>query len=211
MLQHQKVISMPEKISKRYSSEQIAETLREARMRKGWSQRELSARAHMTQAQISRIENGDVDLQLSSLVELARSLDLDVQLVPRGALTAVAAVVKETDDRSRERAARDTLNQLVGLAAQAEQLHPYDGSIAVLGNAVRELLPIAPLLANQFATSIIRASAEKLERLIDTNEIAISDGRAVLRLARELRDLRNSHVHASSLEERPAYSLDDED
>lgn len=202
---------MLEKISNRYSSEHIAKTLREARLRKGWSQRELSARAHMTQAQISRIENGEVNLQLSSLVELARSLDLDVQLVPRGALPAVAAVVKETDDRSRERAARDTLNQLVGLAAQAEQRHAYDGSIAVLGNAVRELLPVAPLLANPFATSIIRAATEKFERLIDTNEIAMSDGRAVLRLARELRDLRNFHIHASSPEERPAYSLDDED
>ena len=202
---------MQAKISKRYSLEQIAEVLRETRVGKGWSQRELSARAHMTQAQISRTENGEVDLQLSSLIELARSLDLDVRLVPRGALPAVAAVVKESDERSRERSARDALNRLVGLVAQADQLHTHDGSVAVLDNAARELLNIAPLLANAYATSVIRSAAERLERLLDTNEIAMPESRAVLKLARELRDLRNEHVHAPPPEERPAYSLDDED
>lgn len=71
----------------------IAKALREARQAKRLSQRALSARSGATQAQISRIENGEVDLQVSSLIELARALDLDVVLVPRKDLLAIETVL----------------------------------------------------------------------------------------------------------------------
>ncbi|MEQ9325999.1 MAG: helix-turn-helix transcriptional regulator [Rhodospirillales bacterium] len=77
-----------------YAIEEIAEALRAARESKGLSQRELSARSGVPQGHISKIENGAVDLRLSSLIELARVLEQDVVLVPRKALPAVQAVVR---------------------------------------------------------------------------------------------------------------------
>jgi transcriptional regulator with XRE-family HTH domain len=44
----------------------------------GLSQRELSQRSGLTQAQISRIENGAVDMRISSLLALARELGLEL-------------------------------------------------------------------------------------------------------------------------------------
>ena len=51
-----------------YAIEEIAEALRAARESKGLSQRELSARSGVPQGHISKIENGAVDLRLSSLI-----------------------------------------------------------------------------------------------------------------------------------------------
>ncbi len=61
----------------------IARVLREARTGQGLSQRELGQRSGLTQAQISRIENGEVDLRLSSLIAMANVLGLDLGLTPR--------------------------------------------------------------------------------------------------------------------------------
>lgn len=79
-----------------YSTEHIAATLRAAREARGLSQRELSARSGLPQGHISKIENGAVDLRLSSLVDLARVLELELTLVPRKALPAVQAIVRST-------------------------------------------------------------------------------------------------------------------
>jgi HTH-type transcriptional regulator / antitoxin HipB len=81
--------------------EAIAAALKQARLAKGWSQRELGTRAHIPQSHISRIEAGAVDLQLSSLIELARTLELEVTLTPRAALPAVKSVVRQTGDALR--------------------------------------------------------------------------------------------------------------
>lgn len=76
----------------------IVAALRDARAAKGLSQRALSERAAMPQSQISRIESGEVDLQLSTLIGLARTLDLEVKLVPRASLPAVTAVINARAD-----------------------------------------------------------------------------------------------------------------
>lgn len=60
----------------------IAKILQEARTLQGLSQRELSQRSGLTQAQISRIENGEVDLRLSSLIALVNVLEIDLVLTP---------------------------------------------------------------------------------------------------------------------------------
>ncbi|MGE0152100.1 MAG: helix-turn-helix domain-containing protein [Reyranellaceae bacterium] len=72
----------------------IAKALREARLRKGLSQRALGERAGVPQGHISRIEAGAVDLRLSSLIELARTLDLELALVPRAAVPAVQSIAR---------------------------------------------------------------------------------------------------------------------
>jgi transcriptional regulator with XRE-family HTH domain len=77
-----------------YLNEQILKTLREARQNKGLSQRELSLRSGVPQSHISKIESGGVDLRTSSLVALARVLDLELELVPRKSIPAVRSIVR---------------------------------------------------------------------------------------------------------------------
>lgn len=76
------------------AGQHIVAALKAARQRKGLSQRALSAQAGVPQSHISRIERGAVDLQLSSLIELARVLDLEVMAVPRKLVPAVQAFVR---------------------------------------------------------------------------------------------------------------------
>jgi transcriptional regulator with XRE-family HTH domain len=72
----------------------IASLIKEARLAKSLTQRELGRRVGLPQSHISKIEKGGVDLQLSSLAEIARALDLEVKLVPRKALPAVEGIVR---------------------------------------------------------------------------------------------------------------------
>lgn len=75
------------------TSTEIARALKAAREAKGLSQRALSERSGLTQAQISKVENAG-DVRLSSLVELARALDLEIALVPRRNMPAVLSITR---------------------------------------------------------------------------------------------------------------------
>jgi len=90
----------------RYVMEDMARTLKSAREARGLSQRELGRRAGVPQGHISRIESGAVDLRLSSLIALARALELEPTLVPRRAMAAVQAIVRGTDLADSEGSAR---------------------------------------------------------------------------------------------------------
>ena len=76
-----------------YSTEYISRQLKKSRESKGLSQRELSAKSGVPQGHISKIENGSVDLRLSSLVALTRVLDLELALIHRKYLAAVNSIV----------------------------------------------------------------------------------------------------------------------
>ena len=80
----------------KYATEHIALALRKAREAKGLSQRELGREAGVPQGHISKIENGTVDLRLSSLVALARALDMELALVPRKVLPAVKSLARSS-------------------------------------------------------------------------------------------------------------------
>lgn len=79
-----------------YSEDDIIRALKDARTAKGLSQRALSARIGVPQSHLSKIENGRSDIRVSSLVEMARALDLDLRLVPRNAVPAVDAIIRST-------------------------------------------------------------------------------------------------------------------
>ena len=96
-----------------YTIEHIACELREAREAKGLSQRELGKKAGVPQGHISRIENGAVDLRVSSLVALARTLDLELALVPRKVVPAWKSLVRSSAaDALRERVTLQPLYSL---------------------------------------------------------------------------------------------------
>ena len=63
--------------------------LSQARQDHGLTQRELGERLKLPQSHISKIERGKTDLRVSSLIEMARHLDLEVVLVPRRLLPAL--------------------------------------------------------------------------------------------------------------------------
>lgn len=77
-----------------YVTEQILQSLREARVRKGFSQRELSVRSGVPQSHISKIESGGVDLRISSLIALARVLDLELFVAPKKSLPAIKSIIR---------------------------------------------------------------------------------------------------------------------
>ncbi len=70
----------------------ISATLRNVRKARGLSQRELGMRIGLTQAQISKIEGGRVDPRLSSVVEFARGVGVEVMLVPRRVVPAAVTL-----------------------------------------------------------------------------------------------------------------------
>jgi HTH-type transcriptional regulator/antitoxin HipB len=69
--------------------------LRAARERKGLSQRTLAEKVGLPQGHLSRIERGEVDVQISNLMELARALEFELVLVPRQALPAIEALTRQ--------------------------------------------------------------------------------------------------------------------
>lgn len=77
-----------------YALSGIASTLKAARRARKLSQRALSEKVGLPQSHISRIENGAVDLKLSSLIELARTLELEIILVPRRHVPGVEALIR---------------------------------------------------------------------------------------------------------------------
>lgn len=198
---------MREAISeKRQHTSVFGEALREARQRKGWSQRELSARTHMTQAHISRIENGEVDPQLSSLVELARHLDLEVQLIPRTVLTAVEATVRAAEERLGEREVRRTFEHVRRQAERLSQAHPsadLDDLVSIAGELERLTsslqIPMLPREVEHAATELAGLPVDSLGRTA-----AI---RRVKNIVEVLRHFR-SFIGRSGHDERPAYILD---
>lgn len=85
-----------------YATTTITEKLKATREARGLSQRALSRLAGVPQSHISKIENGSVDLRVSSLIELSRALGLELTLVPRNTLSAVNSIVRGSEGGSQE-------------------------------------------------------------------------------------------------------------
>ncbi len=182
---------------------EIAHALREARIAKQMSQRALSARSGATQAQISRIENGEVDLQVSSLIELARALDMELVLTPKGALPAVEAVVRERNAWAHQ---RGLARQIANLERSISE-HPIEDPNELL-TASRALQEIAAMIKDPSVSAELKRNVSVIHRRVATghalDSIAQFDVGNALRKAREsLEGVREG--------QRPAYTLDDEE
>jgi transcriptional regulator with XRE-family HTH domain len=78
-----------------YAIEELTGKLKAAREKKGISQRSFAKSIGMPQSRLSKIENGIIDLQTSNMLELARSLDIELMLIPRQAVPAVNSLVRQ--------------------------------------------------------------------------------------------------------------------
>jgi transcriptional regulator with XRE-family HTH domain len=186
--------------------------LRNAREKKGLSQRELSTISGVRQSQISRIEQGAVDLRLSSLIELARALELELALVPRPAVPAVQSIVRNATPSSESyRDIRRTLKEVRALeeivARNLSALELERGELAQLQRSLRDM-------------PYFRLSGAERNEIRNTRRIVrdyLGDRRKVAALREalaRLRKMRNAHAHAPEAafgEVRPAYTLDEDD
>ncbi len=194
-----------------YATEQIAQVLKAAREGKGLSQRALAKLAGVPQSHISKIENGGVDLRLSSLVEIARALDLEVTLVPQKNLSAVQSIV-----RSAERAAAPDLSHL-SPARELQKLQESIGAALHDNPSIKELAQLqsgARDLQRLVATEVLNITtlreAEKAVEAFRKDATHLSDVRRALS---QIREVRNAIVHAAPATGtvKPAYSLAEDD
>jgi transcriptional regulator with XRE-family HTH domain len=74
----------------------------DTRKARAWSQRELAAKLEMKQSQISDIEAGKRDVRISTFVEIARTLGLELVLVPRRLLPAVQYLLQSGEAASSQ-------------------------------------------------------------------------------------------------------------
>lgn len=196
-----------------YTIEAIVSRLKEARERNNLSQRELSKLAGVPQSHISRIENGEVNLRLSSLIELARVLGLELALVPRSAMSAVNAIARTHSRPGREPASKSWKEYalLLRKASALAQNYPTTKEIAQLVSQIKDIgrLPVSEgehPQARRWLKSIV-----DIERNSSSGEL-IEETRTLLA---ELRVFRNKRVQQVDLEEgarvKPAYSLESGD
>jgi|CXWL01.1.fsa_nt_gi transcriptional regulator with XRE-family HTH domain len=213
----------------------IGGALRQAREAKAWSQRELAARSGVTQANISKIETGQVDPQFSTIVELARFLDLEVTLAPRQASPAIEAIIRSASaahvppqvarDLDRINAAARVMHQ-DGEDLLAEAPASFHQTVQRLGETAALLALAGTSFAAPFAArelSRIAAQVNAAQKLVTPTAGARSDfvrrnpkmiEQAERRLAEAVRGLsvlRNTVVHRADDAQRPAYVPDDED
>jgi transcriptional regulator with XRE-family HTH domain len=117
--------------------EDIADTLRLARADKALSQRELGERTGVPQSHISKIEQGAVDLRVSSLRAIANALDLEIALVPRKAMPAVKSIARSAGAQSK-------LNSAITSAANSRVIPVASGGAIPVANS-----RIVPLGTNE--------------------------------------------------------------
>lgn len=75
--------------------EDMRRELKEARVKRGWSQRELGSRLGLPQTHISGIESGRIVPRYDTLLELVRILDRDLLMVPRALVPAVQSLIRD--------------------------------------------------------------------------------------------------------------------
>jgi transcriptional regulator with XRE-family HTH domain len=73
----------------------LRRTLKEARKKRGWSQRDLGSRLGLPQMHISGIESGKIVPRFDTLLELVRMLDRDLIMVPRALVPVVQSLVRD--------------------------------------------------------------------------------------------------------------------
>lgn len=194
-----------------YTTEHITQVLKRTREARALSQRTLSIQAGVPQGHISKIENGTVDLRISSLVELARVLGLEVMLVPRKSVPAVQALVRNTegiDDGYTFRKPKE-LDRLQIRLARLVQKYP---TLSELAQMQRQVNGLASVRIPQASLAVVRAAEALVEEYAHDRTRTVSLKAAFERVRR----LRNELAHGGDVPQedspaRPAYRLDEDE
>lgn len=191
-----------------YATDHIAATLKLVRERKGLSQRALGDLVGVPQSHISKIEKGAVDLRLSSLVELARALGLELTLVPHKHLAAVQTIIRDTGP-SPATPGPGAARELGRLSTTVNDLARQHPTIAELARLQRQLREIQQLHLSDQDRDGVREINSALKKLAD-----VRDDLEVIRDATSrLQALRNRTIEALPDIGRvtSAYSLEEDD
>ena len=195
-----------------YTTEHIAEALKDARKRKGLSQRALSALAGVPQSHISKIESNAVDLRLSSLVAIARALDLEIALVPRKAVPAVQSVARSATKTAGENPeASKELSRAIQAANRIQSTLQGSSDFERLSTQLHQIARFQTQLVNADAMRAIRKSVEAIGKAADNPNL-----KALHKAVRDASALRSAIVHhmpqiSDITSPRPAYRLEDDD
>ena len=170
----------------------------------------------MPQAHISKIENAAVDLKLSSLVELARVLGLELMLVPRRLVPAVQTMTGSVDGAASPTGeTRRTMNQLKRLRNLLA--HGTATSTELLPDAREDWERLQRTVSELGHLRFGPAGREQLRRVVEMVRRAQKHPEradALRAASNEVRNLRNRLVHDSAEAgpgPKPAYTLDEED
>jgi transcriptional regulator with XRE-family HTH domain len=74
---------------------EMRRALIEARKKRGWSQRDLASRLGIGQRHISGIESGKIVPRYDTLLEIVRTIDRDLIMVPRTLIPLVQSLVHD--------------------------------------------------------------------------------------------------------------------
>jgi transcriptional regulator with XRE-family HTH domain len=201
-----------------YAVKQLTLTLKDARVAAGVSQRELAERAGLGQNRLASIETGGVDLRASTLVQLARALDLELVLIPRRVLPAVQVLTGGQPDRTRQagrRSVRGTpirvLRHIQRHLVELERAHPASMELAQAKRAAQALIEIGSALEAS-TLQPLRRSVHWLGRArMDKKQAQLFMAKAAAQL-QELRQMLPQVAHLEQLPQpqRAAYGLEDE-
>lgn len=206
---------------------EIIEAIKNARKVKGLSQTSFGALIGVPQSHISKIEKGGVDIKLSSLIQIARALDLEVKLIPKRALPAVESVVAGIPRDRTAPALSNIRNAQKALDHIRSVSNVSANDIEVFEKIYRALQGLKALNYDTDAYVRLEKATSPIWKLAlppkhfgsdeGLKENSSETGKLIRRLDRvgkKLRELRNSLVHRhekADLLERPAYSLEDDD
>ncbi|VAW55340.1 hypothetical protein MNBD_GAMMA05-2419 [hydrothermal vent metagenome] len=208
-----------------YLNDKILRSLKRARKAKGLSQRELSAKSGVPQSHISKIENGAVDLRVSSLVALARTLDLELELVPRKIVPAVQSIVRKTintDLMNTQKRAKEVINnyrETINAISNVGKINLPQNELDKLNRNINEISNLMPRI-NSAQLEAISSSRKVIEEVLNsgyTKEIkkVLNSGYAeeIKKAFEKIDSVRNTLAHSkleSITKSLPAYSLDNE-
>jgi transcriptional regulator with XRE-family HTH domain len=205
--------------------ELLTQALRTARESRGLSQAALGDKVGAPQSYISKVENGGVDLQTSSLVELARALGLELVLVPNALLPAITALQQEnpqiSDDGVREQAIRN-LGNASRLANELSRRFPDVPSLQALIAALQDLkrVPMSNTVGRRVKVTLesLYLALREIQRAARRGSNSAIANSAVTQklmgLTRVLKSERNALVHSWNDGPEgpvPAYRLGDDD
>lgn len=205
-----------------YASEEIINALKKGREAKGLSQRALSARTGVPQSHISKIESGSADIRLSSLIELARALDLEAKLVPRKALPAVDSVVRSTAPAvPATESSRNAFKEFQRTLSTVDKLRLTYPNLSALNRLQESLRTISNFKTiDKYLDTIKKATqplsalqrqADKLQQSDKAVRLSNKNIREIEEAANRMQSLRNQLVHnLPAAQPRRAYSLDDD-
>lgn len=195
--------------------EDLAVRVREARIAKALTQKELGKRVGLPQSHISKIEKGIVDLKLSSLVEIARALDLELTLVPRKALPAVEGAVRAHGATAETSRALSRLHKQTLIAERIKAEFPDISQVDDFQNAIRSISGLQFDAAQLKALDEALRPAKQLKRILDGQGGAAVLTKRIEEATSALRHFRNIQLRQEPLiagpRQLPAYRLEDDD